>query len=277
MRRVLEAHRRELRSAARGLPRADDLVALPRQRLDACANRLASALRGLVQKSHTRFAQVAGRLPSPEGNARPGLASASMLRAAASAARSLPIRARITRAQVRIASRLHPRLLETRLVRHRDRLDGMGRRAIEALARTAASRRTRLERISGRLRPSILAGRLERCRERLGVLDARAAQAYRNVIRHRRRALDSQAQLLGSLSYQAVLSRGYALVRDAAGIMVRSAAAVAPGDRLEIEFADGHVDAEARGVASGPKRLEAAPAKTALAKPPGKSGQGSLF
>ncbi len=233
LRRVLEAARRELRAAARGLPRADDLVAAPRQRFDAVSSRLGRALLANTRAHHTR--------------------------------------------EVRVASRLHPRLLEARLVRHRDRLDGMGRRAIEALARTAAGRRTRLERISGRLRPSSLAGRIERCRERLGVLDARAAQAYRNAIRHRRRALDSQAQLLGSLSYQAVLSRGYALVRDAADNMVRSAAAVAPGDRLEIEFADGRVDAEARGVASGPKRQEAAPAKTALAKPPGKSGQGSLF
>ncbi len=229
LRRVLEAARRDLKAAARGLPRADDLVAAPRQRFDSVSSRLGRALLANTRAHHTR--------------------------------------------EVRIATRLHPRLLETRLARHRDRLDGMGRRALDALARTASSRRTRLERLSGRLQPSTARTKIERCRERLGVLDARSAKAYCNAIRHRRRALDAHGKLLASLSYQAVLSRGYALVRDEAGIMIRSAATVAPGAHLEIEFADGRIDAEARGGG----HQEAAPAKAGSAKTPGKSGQGSLF
>src|SRR5690606_9888832 len=44
MRRVLEAARAHLKAAARGLPRREDLLALPRQRFDAVEHRLARAL-----------------------------------------------------------------------------------------------------------------------------------------------------------------------------------------------------------------------------------------
>ena len=53
--------------------------------------------------------------------------------------------------------------------------------------------------------------------------------------------------LLGSYSYERVLERGFALVRDAAGTPVTSAEAVVPGQSLTIQFADGPVPATAGG------------------------------
>src|SRR6516165_5847523 len=51
-------HRRtELRAAARALPSADTLLAIPRQRLDACADRLPRALRANAQVHHTDFSR----------------------------------------------------------------------------------------------------------------------------------------------------------------------------------------------------------------------------
>jgi len=56
-------HRRTvLRAAARALPSAEALLAIPRQRLDACADRLPRALRANAQLHHTQFSRVAGRL-----------------------------------------------------------------------------------------------------------------------------------------------------------------------------------------------------------------------
>jgi exodeoxyribonuclease VII large subunit len=52
-------------------------------------------------------------------------------------------------------------------------------------------------------------------------------------------------QLLTALSYKSVLTRGFALVRDERGHAVRAAAAVGPGARLNLEFADGSVGATA--------------------------------
>ena len=90
--------------------------------------------------------------------------------------------------------------------------------------------------------------RIAVCGERAGALQARAAQALRNGLVARRRQLEGYDKLLGTLSYQSVLQRGFALVRDADGRTVRSAAAVQAGDRLDLEFDDGRVEAEALSV-----------------------------
>jgi len=42
-----------------------------------------------------------------------------------------------------------------------------------------------------------------------------------------------------------VLARGFTLVRDASGAMLRRASEVKPGAALDIEFADGHIGAHA--------------------------------
>src|SRR5688500_7403805 len=60
-----EARRTELRAATRALPNAEELLAIPRQRLDACAAALPRALRANAQIHHTDFSRVAGRL-SPQ-------------------------------------------------------------------------------------------------------------------------------------------------------------------------------------------------------------------
>jgi exodeoxyribonuclease VII large subunit len=50
------------------------------------------------------------------------------------------------------------------------------------------------------------------------------------------KALDAR---LHSLSPLAVLQRGYALVLDAEGTLVRSAASLAPGDQVTTRLSDG--------------------------------------
>src|SRR5437667_400420 len=57
-----EARRSELRAASRALPTAEELLALPRQRLDQAGTRLPRALTANAQIHHARFARVAGRL-----------------------------------------------------------------------------------------------------------------------------------------------------------------------------------------------------------------------
>ena len=89
--------------------------------------------------------------------------------------------------------------------------------------------------------------------------------------------LDRSYQLLHAFSYQSVLERGFALVRDGAGHPLRSAAAVQPGMPLDIEFADGCVGATAQSVRnvgearSPPRRPsprpEAAQAENAARRP----------
>ena len=68
-----------------------------------------------------------------------------------------------------------------------------------------------------------------------------------------RAKLAGQAKLLHTLGYHNVLSRGFALVRGEDGAMLRRAAEVKPGSALDIEFADGHVEAHADGDARKPE------------------------
>jgi exodeoxyribonuclease VII large subunit len=61
-RRGQETRRTELRAAMRALPTADALLQSPRQRLDACADRLPRALRANAQVHHTKFSRIAAPL-----------------------------------------------------------------------------------------------------------------------------------------------------------------------------------------------------------------------
>jgi exodeoxyribonuclease VII large subunit len=67
------------------------------------------------------------------------------------------------------------------------------------------------------------------------------------LIRQKRAVLAGLSARLESASYQSVLARGFALVRDAAGHAVTAAARIAPGQALRLTFADGEVRATADG------------------------------
>ncbi len=67
------------------------------------------------------------------------------------------------------------------------------------------------------------------------------------VATRKRTLLEHLGQLLDSYSYEKVLERGFALVRDAAGKPVLSAASVAAGDALTLQFRDGTIEAVADG------------------------------
>jgi exodeoxyribonuclease VII large subunit len=61
-RRNQDARWAELRSASRALPKADEVLALPRQRLDHAAASLDRGLRTNAHVHHVRFSRIAGRL-----------------------------------------------------------------------------------------------------------------------------------------------------------------------------------------------------------------------
>jgi exodeoxyribonuclease VII large subunit len=79
-------------------------------------------------------------------------------------------------------------------------------------------------------------------RERLRTLRSRLDRAPLLLVERKRAALDSAAGRLRALSHQATLRRGYAIVRTDSGIL-RSAAAVSPGQRVEVELAEGGLGA----------------------------------
>src|SRR6478672_6506336 len=60
--RNVDRHRKELSLLSRAMPALDDLLSVPRQRLDSCAGRLPRALRANAQIHHTHLTRVASRL-----------------------------------------------------------------------------------------------------------------------------------------------------------------------------------------------------------------------
>jgi exodeoxyribonuclease VII large subunit len=103
----------------------------------------------------------------------------------------------------------------------------------ELLERLAGTR-ARLERGTRRL--------CERDRERLSILHERLRRAPRLDLERRRGKLEALAGGLSALSPRATLERGYAIVR-ADDKILRTAAAVAPGDEVAVELAQGSLDA----------------------------------
>ncbi|MBX9682379.1 MAG: exodeoxyribonuclease VII large subunit [Hyphomicrobium sp.] len=173
----------------------------------------------------------------------------------------------------------------------RQRFDAADRRLGRALIANTRAHGTRLARTGGRLTTAPLVNRLSRASERLAALHARSGQALANRVMVRRRVLEGRAALLAALSYQGVLARGYALVRDNEGRTVRRAVDVASGAHLSIEFGDGRIGATVEGQISTPPTDDGAsgtgthvadgpPTPRPMAKasrPAGRGGQGSLF
>lgn len=90
-------------------------------------------------------------------------------------------------------------------------------------------------------------GLVERDAARLARLGDRLRRAPRLLVERRRSALDHTGARLQALSPLATLNRGYAIVR-AHGEALREAAAVSPGERLEIELARGGIGARVEDV-----------------------------
>ncbi len=137
----------------------------------------------------------------------------------------------------------------------RQRLDGLGRglpdlrRRLEDLSRVLDDRSERLVnawpnyRHRRQAQVTQLAGRLRSPREQIAEKrhalegpSTRLDGAWRRLLDGRRAALERTGSLLDSLSYEQVLARGFALVRDAAGGPVTSADQAHPGDRWSIAF-----------------------------------------
>ena len=185
-----------------------------------------------------------------------------------------------TRSHLRAATRGLPKL-ENLVALPRQRFDEADKRLGRALLANTRVHGTRLARTGSRLTTGSLHQRLGRAGERLSSVHARAGQALGNRIAVRRRILDGTSKLLVSLSYQSALARGYALVRDADGQMIRMAKSLHPGAAISIEFSDGRAAAEiVGGPAPMPKAASDPGVKRSRPKAEdggGRGGQGSLF
>ncbi|ABE63909.1 Exodeoxyribonuclease VII large subunit [Nitrobacter hamburgensis X14] len=206
-RRGHDDRRTELRSAARALPGAGELLAIPRQKLDGVAAALPRVLRASTHLHHRRFTEISRGLT---------------LRV---------LRAQVAHAKQSVAATGARLAHGTQVVlRHRrDRFVGL---AIRLKASRLANAQAQRDRIA-------------RANERTQRLAERTRRALATLLQRHEARITYSGQLLAAFSYRGVLARGFALVRDDAGQALRSASAVGPGARLTLEFTDGRVAATA--------------------------------
>ncbi len=136
--------------------------------------------------------------------------------------------------------RLRARLLRGNIDVAAERVTSLGRRL--GAARVRALEEQRLV--------------VARQRDALGHTGLRLARAMVQTLEARDVRLRGAGKLLRSYSYHETLQRGFALVRDEGGQVVRSAASLSPGAGIGVSFADGDVAARVEGGKVPPKRAK---------------------
>ena len=208
-----ERRRTSLVSAGRGLGRPADLLGPSVQRLDRAGDQLRAALRARLDGAVARLAGA--RLSHQVLRQRHGQDGVRLQRARERLAGALAGsvekgRARSDHAGVRLRAALSVRV-------------GAAAAGLRGLRLPHGGMRRQTQEAQAALR--------ERWR--------RLAQAEAGAHDRRARRLASSGQLLQSLSYENVLKRGYAIVRDETGAVIRSAGEGQEGAGVSIRFGDG--------------------------------------
>ncbi|HEX8066099.1 MAG TPA: exodeoxyribonuclease VII large subunit [Thermoleophilaceae bacterium] len=163
----------------------------------------------------------------------------------------------------------HSRAPREQLDRHRRALHQIARELRAATARGRAVRLDWQRRIGGtvlRRKAAVAAGAAAAEERRLGARAARLRRAERLLSQRRERALAAHAAALRAHDPERALERGYAVVLDAAGEPLASAAAARAAGSFDLRMAGGTVPARVRGTAAAaPVGAGSAPADPAAA------------
>ncbi len=132
------------------------------------------------------------------------------------------------------------------------RLDDLGDRLRRSLGHRTDLAAAQLARHGGALRPALLQARLRRESDRLAAQRLRPDLLLQRIAQARR-TVDALDRLRRSLDPEAPLQRGYVLVTDPAGRVVKTRAAAAGLGDLVLKFADGPLAVVPAGDSGAPK------------------------
>ncbi|MEM7007201.1 MAG: exodeoxyribonuclease VII large subunit, partial [Pseudomonadota bacterium] len=165
---------------------------------------------------------------------------------------------RLRRSLLTRVSNLRDRLRVARLPRveailtpKRQRFDYAEGGLKRGLQATVDRKALELTKVSARLRPDALPLDLRRRRERLRDISIRARPALDRLHTRLSDQLRAKGKLLETLSYQATLKRGFAVVRGADGSIVRAARKARTLNDVTLSFEDGDVRANVESTPSG--------------------------
>ncbi|WP_114965912.1 exodeoxyribonuclease VII large subunit [Alkalilacustris brevis] len=175
--------------------------------------------------------------------------------------------------------------LQARIDSQHEALARLGQRLDAAPGRLLRDRHRQWSDRAGRLSPRALARQVADGQQRQSVLSQRFAAVAQGQLARWRDRLEALERMRQTLGYRETLRRGYAVVRGDGAVVTNSTAA-ANAVALEIEFADGRMNAvPGGGGAGGPAGGTGKPGKPRKAEAPGKTSpgkappprQGSLF
>ena len=129
------------------------------------------------------------------------------------------------------------------LGRRQQRVDELLYRMETAERRVIEQQRRRWETAAGAIRHYDVRRRLAAMREQLESRTAALGASFRTLLMRRRGRLEQLAGELGALSPVAILERGYALVFDSAGKLVKDSEQVQAGEEIRARVARGEIKA----------------------------------
>lgn len=165
------------------------------------------------------------------------------------------------------------------------RLANATARLAAGLSQAASRKRITFTKTASRLRVEPLQVETRRARQALINVASRARPARQRILDRKSRALASEAKLLETLSYQATLQRGYAIVRTTDGRVLRTGDLAGREAQLDVTLSDKTIRVAPTGETSKPQTAPSpkiAPKTTKAAKvspaaSASKPDQGSLF
>jgi exodeoxyribonuclease VII large subunit len=250
-------------AAEAAVPVRSELIAY----VDDLGQRIRNSTRRQVQNDRDRLRAAAASLPRPldllaTARQRVDLAASHLFSGLRNSVHLK--RARLSET----APHLAPRVLQHRAETLRARLADLSRRNAAGVGLQVERSRSRFGAIVGKITPAALVADLRLSRNQLAPLAQRLAPSFKRIVDTGSQRLTALDKLLQSFSYKNVLARGFALVTDSDGHIVRSSRQVQPGEVLAIQVAEGEIGATVSG----------APAIRKKPKPPrDPGGQESLF
>ncbi len=169
-----------------------------------------------------------------------------------------------------------PRALQVGVQRRRIVLSEVsGSLRASTLRRVIETQHQKLGRSADRLKPDVILRDVVRTKEKVAELTRRLSEAGARRVDAQKERLAALERMRRTLGYEATLERGYAVVRDDTGALVKSVAVAGKAKSLEIEFADGRFPVGSEAGATAIIRKPSKP-KPKASDADG-SDQGSLF
>ena len=140
-----------------------------------------------------------------------------------------------------------------RLQEQSQRLDDMEQRMLRAISAATTARAQGLSLLQARLDARSPRQQLTQGRRDLALLEQRLASAGRAPLQRLQDRLAGLSQLLDSVSPLRTLDRGYSLLTDSEGVVVKHADQVQPGDRVRARLAEGALELDVREISTSPE------------------------